>query len=114
MNYLHATRVIGRLTNLHRQFLMILRYGIRNRVVEGALSLGGAISILTYMIFHFVLVFRREHCHVKVYRICEGEPSLVRIRLSRECLEKRWHWLAELLHVRFPAQRIVGDIWLRA
>ena len=94
---------------MRRQFLVILRYG-RNR----ALSLGGVISILTYMIFHFVLVFRREHRHVKVYRICEGEPSLVWIRLGRERLEERWHWLAEFLHVRFPAQWIVGDIRLRA
>jgi len=66
------------------------------------------------MIFYFVPVFRRERRHVKIYRICEGKPSLVWIRLGRECLEERWHRLAELLHVRFLAQRVVGGIRLRA
>lgn len=74
-----------------------------------------AIAILTRFIIHiFVCVFHiLKLRHVEVYWIRHSEPSLVRIRFGGERLEECGHRLAEVLHVRFSAQRVIGDVWLR-
>lgn len=67
-----------------------------------------------HVILHLLLVLRREQGHVEVHRKREREPAFVRIRLGGQRLEQPRHWLAEVLHVRLFAQRIVRDVRLRA